>query len=795
MHIVINRKSVSFLYLPLGEKGLVFSVAQKFSKLVKTITGVSLEIKMISSASECQSGILFARKDDLVKIIPDADIDYSKIHGDGFIVKQIGQLVIVTALTDRGVYFGGHDLIEKNAQIVFSRGLKQEQIDYIKADSIELSTVNYSESSPFAVRAWNLCGIGSEGRPHEDDGTAEFISANKSNGVSHYLKRSWKEFGLFAAGERVDELNNLDDLIKDHPEYFMTAPDGSPMKALEGYDSFLNYYNPWIAKEFGRRLAQQFSKLDSEDVINWVMPDNPYFVMVENGIKLNEQPFTADDGTTVNPSDENYKSTVYFNFLNRAMKEARSINPKVQLSVFAYTYSEVCPAIEIDQNIIVSLAPISTNDKYSYVDETNHDNDRIRDNILAWSKKAKKLGIYTYWNSFRGTIYSRPILKVVKENLTWFKKLGVYQVLVEGKVDCSIAQNLSDAQKNSIKFYDMNEAYVWALSKLMWNPDQDESELLERYCKIVYKESASQMLEYFRLLKKGWDDSESLVWYATGGDVYYLQFIIGAKIDDQMLSVLKKANQLATTPSVKRKTASILETVSREIEKYKNFVKEDACVLYCGDGMQSIISESSLNYINNPGSVWNKAKSLTVLRDYNTLESYPEQAKFNCKMIYDDQNMYIAYTIFDDQIESAKKCDQTLRIYRQDGSEVVSYAETYIGGNTFNRSTYYGYISGFMGERDTKGSFYENKGVPKRIPNPDGVEDVKFVHLSEQKDKRYYVHVQVIPFTALEVSFDTATPYGSFVYYTDRFGRAGWMGYGLWSKQNFSQFNLTDKKS
>jgi hypothetical protein len=31
------------------------------------------------------------------------------------------------------------------------------------------------------------------------------------------------------------------------------------------------------------------------------------------------------------------------------------------------------------------------------------------------------------------------------------------------------------------------------------------------------------------------------------------------------------------------------------------------------------------------------------------------------------------------------------------------------------------------------------------------------------------------------------------VYYSNRFGRAGWMGYGLWSKQNFSRFILEEK--
>ena len=76
---------------------------------------------------------------------------------------------------------------------------------------------------------------------------------------------------------------------------------------------------------------------------------------------------------------------------------------------------------------------------------------------------------------------------------------------------------------------------------------------------------------------------------------------------------------------------------------------------------------------------------------------------------------------------------------------------------------------------------------------PKGVKDSKFVHFDDKdKQNRYYFHVQTIPFSALGTEKSVASPYGSFVYYSDRYGRAGWQGYGLWSKQNFSQFKLID---
>lgn len=781
MHIVKNGKSTGKIYLLKSNRNVLSSVAEKFSFVVNSVTGACLEIEYVNILSATAVGVVFTLGD-----VGDGN--------DAFIIDCADNLVYVVGRTPTAVYYGAMDLIEKNLDVVFSRGAREEQLSFIHSDDFEIKDQSYREQSPFAVRSWNLCGTGTENEQHRDDGTAEYISLNKGNAISHRFVESWRDYHLFGSALHRSEINYIDDLIESNPEYFMTAPDGRAMPALGGHDSFMNYYNPDVANVFAQRLVNLKNQMNVCDEVIWVMPDNPYFYMVQNGVVLSEQPFTADDGTTVYPEDENYKSTVYFNFLNRVMARANQLRENTELIVFAYTYSEIAPAIKVDERIRVMLAPIATNEKYAYTDESDGSNARIRDNLKRWAEKTDKLGIYTYWNSFRGTIYSRPNLKVVKDNLLWFKSLGVYQILVEGKVDCSIKENLSSAQLSARKFYDLNQAYIWILHKLLWNPDEDVDALLDRYCKIVYKECANDMKEYFRLIQKGWDDTDAMVWYTTGGDIYYLQMIIGAGVKDGIINALNLAKAKAVTPTVKRMVESIFETVKEQIAKYENFVKESAEVLYCADGKDLILSKDSLDYINNADSVWNKAKSLTVLRNYDTMEFYPEDAKFSCKMICDDQNIYIGYTIFDDMIEREDFSNGVHKVYRSDGSEVVSYTETYIGGNVFNQSVYYGYISGFMGERNPNGQFYLNDGTPKSKPVPDDVSDVKFVKLSDNAKDRYYFHVQVIPIKQLDAKTDSFTPYGSFVYYTDRFGRAGWMGYGLWSKQNFQQFEIKNNK-
>ena len=83
-----------------------------------------------------------------------------------------------------------------------------------------------------------------------------------------------------------------------------------------------------------------------------------------------------------------------------------------------------------------------------------------------------------------------------------------------------------------------------------------------------------------------------------------------------------------------------------------------------------------------------------------------------------------------------------------------------------------------------------NDGAPKKIPAPKDFKESFYFHYDQDPKKRYYVHVQAISFEDLDIDIANARPYGSFVYYTNRYGRVGWKGNGLWSKQNFEEFIL-----
>ena len=775
-------------YVFKGCDNIITSAVDSFIDIVEKVTGERYSLSVIEKFGD-ERGFVFCLFDDIKNECDKIFAMRNECCDDGFIVKRHNDAVFIVSHSANGVYYGAQELVERNLPVVFSRGAADCCVDFIRVKRPVWRKVNFICNTPFRVRSWNMCGVGSEGVGHVDDGTAEFFAKNKCNAMFFVVEEEWRRFGLICNGSRIGNVQVFDDLIMTNPEFFMTDENGAPKSAFGGYESYPNYYNDELPSVLAKRITDNLPQ--ETDVYHWTMPDSSYFyVKNEKGICLHEQPFVSDDGITVYPQDAAYKSTVYFNFLNRLARRVNEIKKGTYISVFSYIYSEPAPNIEIDKHLIILYAPIRTNERYSYIDKNGFGNDEIRNNIEKWSKKTKNLYVYTYWQSFCSSRFSRPVLKVVKENLLWFESLSVKGVTVEGSVDCSDVKNPAPSQKKARLAYDMNQFYIWAICKLLWNPNQSIKRLTRSYVKIVYGECRREMLKYFRLIQKGWDLSKTSVSYNTGGDVYYLRMIIKNGLDEKIEKMLKNARKRASSPEIKRKINNIYDTVHNETGIYKNFIKETPSLSFREEN-RDILTKVALDYVENPESFWNKIPSLTILRNNVNMEFYPAESKFSCKIAYDKNNLYFGYTVFDDKICRAEtQADGRKVYYRDDGSEVISCAETYIGGDVFNQSVYYGYISGFMGiGRNEQGEFYKNTdGNIAQTAIPEGVKTVSFAKFDCDPEKRYYFHVQVIPYKILNESFDTVKPYGSFVYTSNRYGTGGWMGYGLWCKDNFQSF-------
>ncbi len=794
-YLVKDSKSIKTVYR-LDDNDIIISTAQdEIAKSIKNISGAEIVVKSINrlDLSGIKNGVILAKFTDVENLTEKQKSDSQTLMGtDGFSVRETNGNIYILSHCSSGVFYGAFDFLEKNADIIWYRGKEDSNQAFTFSKDIIISNKDYVENPFSKLRGWNMCGIGAQGS-HLDIDSIKYYAKNKLNAKLGSYDDEYSNYGLQAFHRVCKGTHDLSKFFESNPELFMLEDDGKPRKNYGSY-SFLNYYNPQTAKLFAQNLIDYIDANPSvvNSNIHLDIPDDNFFEMYKNGEKISDKPFTTDQGVTVYPQDRAYKSTVYYNFLNRVIAIVCEKYPSVRFSTLAYLYAEQCPKVKVDQRNIIVVCPICANERLAYHQATSSADLYALNNIKEWLKTGNEIALYAYWGCSPHKKYPRPICKVVRDNLIHLKDLGLTSYVPEGILDGASRNDLDNPWSN----FDMDGIFIWIMTRLMWNPYEDIDALMDKFCRLVYGDAHLEMYEFYQLIQRGWDSKEAYVFCATGVDTYYRQFIINAGIDEQVVSALKRASEKNLTPEQKRQIDYIYSVMNKNISDIKSIKDEQARAIYCDIGVEKILSSEQLAVEENLNSVWNKTEKLISFYNYSTFEPVDQRAKLNVRLLYDKDYIYVGFQVFDDLLTDAEIVYNEYNqptVYRADGSKMDSYTETYMGGNILNMSEYYGFITGVFKKTMDIG-FYKNNGAPFRIERSSEFKEGFYFHYDENPEKRYYFHVQAIPFKALDVKREDARPYGSFVYYTDRYGRVGWKGNGLWAKQGFTEFELVDIK-
>lgn len=655
---------------------------------------------------------------------------------------------------------------------------------YEENPDLALVRVDYREKSPFALRGWNACGQGATGQHHSDTGTRWFEGRTKLNfrsgGVSAGIDTMIMEDGykytlngqLLHSGATLA----ISKYFEEHPEYFMTNADGTPKESQ--YGSNLNFYNMEAADALALDLVES-ARINNAKIVSHSIQDNQYFCMVENGVDLASLPFTADNGVTVYPEDKNYKSTVFFNFLNSTAKKVKELNPDLQILSLAYIYCEYAPAVEIEDNIIIQFAPIYSDDHLPI--KTSSSNATVKKNLEDWSKMTKNIVVYNYYASLPCTFYSRPIAKKVQQDLQWYAELGLLGLTPEGGVDSAPGWPNYEA-------WNMNHLYYWQMNQLFWDPYADLDALTVKFCDLAYGAGSSYMQEYYRLIQAGWDMFDDYVWYTSGGDTYIKKFIIDAGIADSATAALNDAYDAATEDVEKTRIDLIRRVLLVQLEKFEDFESEDGVATYTSLGKDKLVSDNNMTVTEGP---WSKVAPLTVFKNPDLVDCHRD---LEVRLMWDKENVYIAYKIPNEGIGTEANPYGNIPELTADGTwwnGGPEFMETYLCGNMTNMTEYSAFYTDAIDQQ-----IQYNVG-PVFSPGPYNWESHSKIIESEEPSERYWMNVLVVPFETLGVNYKTATLGGTFVanIYGGPGPYYGWCGAGVWSTASFRLIELAGDPS
>ncbi len=535
---------------------------------IKKVSGA--DAALVNTVAEDALSIVIGTPDtfpELAELFPEdmawlstlSEEDGRRWGDDGFAIRQKDGVIYIFGMNAKGAMNGTYDFIEENMGVIWTSAYEEVGLLYTEMPTIEITSVDYREKSPFHTRTWNLAGY------KDYDDTRTFTLMNRNKMTDSPFQHSF-------AG------HNLKYLVKTSPlynpeitEYWNTDFEGKRLGADASPQ--VNFWSDLTIEAIAASL------------INIIETDNTRYVFVGiedlamgRNIPEDKEPFEYAPGQFVNPEDEDYITTVYYTFLNKIAAIVTEKYPDVTIGTFAYTFTEKPPRCEINPCILLEFAPIYEDITDSVDAREYDDNAAIYNNLEAWKEYTNNIYMYNYYGCYMvSLIYCRPIWDRIASDLRYYAESGFFGLQPEGFRDDGATHYYSSRipypldEETGIttnhQGWLLNGLTFWIYHKLSWNPYEDVDALIVEYCDKVYGAASEHMQEYYRLLEEGWNNGRDA--YIQYGDlidtVLYSVMYNTEGLAAKMKEALDKAWE-AADDTIKERLQFIVDTFEMNIE-------------------------------------------------------------------------------------------------------------------------------------------------------------------------------------------------------------------------------------
>ncbi len=592
---LVTENGVAKAHIVLAESA---SSTEKYAaeELVYHIKKVSgAEVSVTNAVEEGSLPIIIATPDTMPEIetlFPEdiawlttlEEEDGKRWGDDGFAIRLHDNKIYIFGANAKGALNGTYDFIEENMGVLWARSNEEIGLVYTEQPTITVSKTDYREKSPFQIRGWGFTGLSKQ----EDSAT--LIARNKLNSLSA-LSVPEKGIKKFSCGHNI-KLMVINSPVYDPEvtEYWNTTPDGS----------FLSYesskqINFWSDKA-AEAVAQSVIAYVREGETFWGLFAGETHVFIgmeddDNGLTtpFDSQPVEYAPGQFVEPTNNRYRSTVFFLFINKVARMVEEACPGTQIATFAYSFATNPPLCEIEDNVTVYVAPLDEDLTASLFVESDSPNVDVFERLEMWKSITDNLVFYNYYGCFKpADRYTRPVWDMVQEHLQYYAENGFVGVQPEGVGDDEngywwvydgYGQYASGGSPDvtNANTWDFNGMTYWIYAKLAWNPYEDVEALIAEYCDKYYGGASEYMKEYYRLIKAGWHEGREYLPYDykwnVAFDVYMDCFVVNdsfeenAGLHEKILEALNKAWDAANEIE-KERIRYLKETMEESIEEW-----------------------------------------------------------------------------------------------------------------------------------------------------------------------------------------------------------------------------------
>ncbi|MGP0593524.1 DUF4838 domain-containing protein [Nitrospira sp. T9] len=423
--------------------------AKELATYLGKVAGAKFQIKEVDGLSPDPFVMLGSRMAGAPRsVMEPASKD---LLSNGFLIQTKGEDLIITSQSPEGLLFGVYHFLENYLSCRWYSSdfmVIPYRAKVTIPSTFDLQVPRYVHREVFSADADNL----------------EFYVRNRMNGqFGHRAVRQHEQrFGSLSniRPVGVHELISRSKYGRSHPEFFgegqlRFGKASVRAKAIEA-----------VHRKLGR----------------W--PQEPYFLLIspadiDSYYNEDEDKALIDAGRA--------PGTAFFDFVRVIADAVREEYPQVTVLALAYTWSRKPPInIKLPINMGIMLANIEVD--FSKPLDSAGNRDFLHD-LEGWAKLTDSIIIWDYITNFNSYIQPHPNFGVLGKNLKilsqWPQVKGVFEQGSYGTRGGEFA-----------------ELRAWVLSKLLWNPQQDEKVLIQQFLTGYYGPASQFMADYLALLEK-----------------------------------------------------------------------------------------------------------------------------------------------------------------------------------------------------------------------------------------------------------------------------------------------------
>jgi len=428
--------------------------AEELQKFLQEISGARLPV--VTDSDKPGGNLVLVGNSTLVEPFA-SKISFEKLGPEGFVLRTVGDRVLIVGGQQRGTLYGVYTLLEKFGCRWFTRDVsvipKKSTLLVEPLDEIQKPAFEYRE--PYFTEACDK----------------DWAARNKVNGSSMNLDESTGGgFIYYPFVHTFYQILPSEKYFGEHPEYYALV-DGQRRSA----NAQLCLTNPDVLR------------LTINTVLGWMEqhPEASIYSVSQNDC---EGWCECDNCRRVEQEEGGAHSGPLLRFVNAVAEEAAKQHPDKLIDTLAYWYSEPPPLHARPlPNVRIRLCPIGACEAHPY--EDCKDDAYFMNHLRAWSKITNQLYIWHYVTNFSHYLLPFPDFDELAADIPMYRKNGVVGIFLEG------AYAEGGGGENA-------ELRSYLMARLLWNPSLKVDSIIDEFMAAYYGKAARPMRAYFDLLHR-----------------------------------------------------------------------------------------------------------------------------------------------------------------------------------------------------------------------------------------------------------------------------------------------------